>query len=156
MRSILFAFVLLVAASETASADVFTVTVVNHRAIGTLAQLSHNEPCSGGGDRSDMIQDTATYTCDSAGAQRYPSGRIYLFALVSPRGVQMCNLFWADRPWRDTAWGPELPPGLNAEQQVSSGRPDDKTRPGCVAKQLGPAAYQVDTYVASGWLGDEY
>jgi hypothetical protein len=156
MRSILLALALLMTASETASAETFTVTIVNHRAIGTLAERSYGKPCSGGGDHTDIVQDTATYTCDSAGAHRYPSGRIYLFALVSPRGVQMCNLFWADRPWQDSSWGPMLPPGLDAEQQVSSGRSDDKTRPGCFAKQLGPDAYQVDTYVFSDWLGNEY
>lgn len=156
MRSILFAFVLLVAASETASAETLTVTIVNHRAMGTLVQRPYGYPCSGGAEHSDMVQDTATFTCDTAGSQTHRDGGVYLFSIVSPRGVHMCNLIWHPTPWKDLSWGPTLPPGLYTDQQTATGRPNDKTRPGCFGKQLGPAAYQVDTYMFSGWLGDEY
>lgn len=154
MRSILLALVLLVAASETASAATVTVTVVNHRPTGTRVMLHHGWPCTR--DEQDVhVQTTATYSCDTADAQqRGPNDNVVLFEIGSTQGVGLCSLMWYDHPWKYVSWGPVLPPGLSADQQVNSGQSNDRTIAACAVTQTGPSNYQVDVSGARGWAGD--
>jgi len=156
MRSILFALVLLAAANETASAATMTVTVVNHRPSGARVMLPYGWPCTHGNEQSVNVQTTATYSCDTAGAQRGPNDNVELFEIGSNQGVSLCALMWYDHPWKYVSWGPVLPPGVSASQQTNSGQSNDRTIAGCAVTQTGASDFQVDVTAARGWMGDQY
>jgi len=118
--------------------------------------LFYGYPCTHGDEQSVNVQTTATYSCDTAGAQRGPNDNVELFPVSSNQGVSLCTLMWYDHPWKYVSWGPVLPPGLSASQQTNSGRPNDRTIAGCAVTQTGPSDWQVDVSNARDWLGDNY
>lgn len=158
MRPILLALVLLVAASEMASAFTLTVTVVNHRPTALVVLRPNGFPCStDGGYHSDHVQDRATFTCDSAGRALDQGNFLDLgLNVVSSQGGLVCSLDWTDHPYKTRPWWPDEPAGLRATQLTNSGAQGDKTAAGCTVSRTGPSDYQLDVGMARNWFGDEY